>query len=178
MTHQSLALLAQPTGRLEGMCCAWEGNLIFQFILLVIKNPQTTTKPTSVAANKRHVGHTWQLNTTAYSGCTGWFVHSFFPWNKLINRLSLCVAATGRSLGTLARVETWSRGWRGSWCRARWRVSVCTRSSLGTRAPFIKPLAGASGTRHRVPEGSQTKPVTQEPGWVTNRPVLCCGRSC
>lgn len=48
MTHQSLALLAQPTGRLEGMCRAWEGSLIFpvlEFILLVIKktpnNPKT-----------------------------------------------------------------------------------------------------------------------------------------
>lgn len=52
MTHQSPALLAQPTGRLEGMCCAWEGNLIFQVLEFIIKK---TPKPTKVAANKRHV---------------------------------------------------------------------------------------------------------------------------
>lgn len=84
MTHQSLALLAQPTGRLEGMCCAWEGNLIFQVLEFIIKkNPKQPQNPQKWQQTNGTLGHTWQLNTTAYSGCTGWFVHSFFPWNKV-----------------------------------------------------------------------------------------------
>lgn len=73
-----------------------------------------------------------------------------------INCLALCVAATGRSLGTLARVETSSRGWRGSWCRARWRVSVC-RICSGHKGSIHRTFGWCLRDQAQSPRGLSDK---------------------
>lgn len=73
-----------------------------------------------------------------------------------INCLALCVAATERSLGTLAWVETSSRGSRGSWCRARWRVSVC-RICSGHKGSIHKTFGWCLRDQARSPTGLSDK---------------------